>query len=168
MVKEANVIDKINAANKANIVEEAHVIDEIVGAIEADDTNEAIDAKEAEADEADDADKAIVVDETKANVADKAKANVVDETKADEADLTNVTDKANYVDKAGVFIKMPLLLPFSLTKFSAIFAEVKEFFGINNNQLGSWNSCSLNSRNGTCRVENVFLSWHSVRICVQS
>ena len=84
-----------------------------------------------------------MVNETKANVANKAEANVVDETKANEAGLTNVTNKANYVDKAGVFIKMPLLLLFSLTKFSAIFAEVKEFFGINNNQLGSWNSCSL-------------------------
>ncbi len=124
--------------------------------------------KKNKADKADDADKAIVVDETKANVANEAKANVVNETEADKADLTNETDKANYVDKAGVFIKMSLLLPFSLTKYSAIFAEVKGFFGINNNQLGSWNSCSLNSRNGTCHVENVFLSWHSIRICVRS
>jgi hypothetical protein len=32
---------------------------------------------------------------------------------------------------------LTLFLPFSLTKHSAIFAEVKGFFGINNNQLGS-------------------------------
>jgi hypothetical protein len=38
---------------------------------------------------------------------------------------------------------LALFLPFSLTNNYAIFAEVKEFFGINNNQLGSWNSCSL-------------------------
>ncbi len=31
---------------------------------------------------------------------------------------------------------LTLFLPFSLTKHSAIFAEVKGFFGINNNQLG--------------------------------
>jgi hypothetical protein len=40
------------------------------------------------------------------------------------------------VDNAGVSIEMPLLFPFSLTKYSAIFAEVKgSFFGVNNNQL---------------------------------
>ncbi len=32
---------------------------------------------------------------------------------------------------------LALFLPFSLTNNYAIFAEVKEFFGINNNQLGS-------------------------------
>ena len=32
--------------------------------------------------------------------------------------------------------KVVLGLPFSLTNNYAIFAEVKEFFGINNNQLG--------------------------------
>ncbi len=31
---------------------------------------------------------------------------------------------------------LALFLPFSLTNNIAIFAEVKEFFGINNNQLG--------------------------------
>ena len=39
------------------------------------------------------------------------------------------------VDEAGVSIEMPLLLPFSLTKYSAIFSEVKGSFGVNNNQL---------------------------------
>jgi len=38
-------------------------------------------------------------------------------------------------DKAGVSIEMPLLFPFSLTKYFVIFAEVKESFGVNNNQL---------------------------------
>ncbi len=32
---------------------------------------------------------------------------------------------------------LTLFLPFSHTKHSTIFAEVKGFFGINNNQLGS-------------------------------
>ena len=52
--------------------------------------------------------------------------------KTDEADEAN---EANEVDEAGVSIKMPLLLPFSLTKYPAIFAEVKGSFGVNNNQL---------------------------------
>jgi hypothetical protein len=60
---------------------------------------------------------------------------------ADEADEAGKTDEAdeaneaNEVDEAGVSIKMPLLLPFSLTKYSAIFAEVKGSFGVHNNQL---------------------------------
>jgi hypothetical protein len=146
-----------------------------------DDANEAIDAKEAEADKADAIKaKASVADEAEARVADKAEID-----KADKADLTDdadVADKAiatvdarlgdlDEVNKANEIVKeaeiminevvlglLTLLLPFSLTKHSAIFTEVKGFFGINNNQLGSWNSCSLRSQNGTCCVENVFLS----------
>ena len=148
---------------------------------EIDDANEAIDAEEAKSDKAD----AI---EAEASVADEAEARVADEAeidKADEADLTDDADVANKaiatvdarlgdldeVNKANEIVKeteiiidevvlglLTLLLPFSLTKHSAIFTEVKGFFGINNNQLGSWNSCSLRSQNGTCCVENVFLS----------
>ena len=146
-----------------------------------DNANEAIDAKEAEADKADAIKaKASVADEAEARVADKAEID-----KADKADLTDdadVADKAiatvdvrlgdlDEVNKANEIVKeaeiminevvlglLTLLLPFSLTKHSAIFTEVKGFFGINNNQLGSWNSCSLRSQNGTCCVENVFLS----------
>ena len=42
------------------------------------------------------------------------------------------------VNEAGVSIVLLLLLPFSLTKYSAIFAEVKESFEIYNNQLGEF------------------------------
>ena len=42
--------------------------------------------------------------------------------------------KADKVGDAGVTVETPLLLPFSLTKHSAIFAEVKGCFG-NINQL---------------------------------
>ena len=146
---------------------------------EVDDANEAIDAKEAEADKAD-------ATKAEASVSDEAKARVANEAeidKADEADIdADVANKAiatvdarlgylDEVNKANEIVKeaeiminevvlglLTLLLPFSLTKHSAIFTEVKGFFGINNNQLGSWNSCSLRSQNGTCRVENVFLS----------
>ncbi len=90
-----------------------------------------------------------------------AEAKVADETEADEdeevdesddaddVDEANQADKADEVNKTGVSIEMPLLevdeaemsiempllFPFSLTKYSAIFAEVKGSFGINNNQL---------------------------------
>ncbi len=144
-----------------------------------DNANEAIDTEEAEADKAD----AI---KAEASVSNEAEARVADEAeidKADEADIdADVANKAiatvvarlgdlDKVNKANEIIKeaeimidevvlglLTLLLPFSLTKHSTIFTEVKGLFGINNNQLGSWNSCSLRSQNGTCRVENVFLS----------
>ena len=60
-------------------------------------------------------------------------SDVADEV--DEADKSDEADKADEVDEAGVSIEMPMLLPFSLTKYSAIFTEVKGSFGINNNQL---------------------------------
>ena len=148
---------------------------------EVDDANEAIDAEEAKADKAD----AI---EAEASVADEAEARVADEAKIDESNEADLTDDADVgdkaiatvdarlvdldeVDEANEIVKeaeiminevllglLTLFLPFSYTKHSAIFAEGKGFFGINNNQPGSWNSCSLRSQNGTCRVENVFLS----------
>ncbi len=46
-----------------------------------------------------------------------------------------MTDKAE-ANEVVVFVKLPVLHPFSLTKCTAIFAEVKEYFGIFNNQLG--------------------------------
>ena len=60
-------------------------------------------------------------------------SDVADEV--DKADKSDKADEADEVDEAGVSIEMPLLLPFSLTKYSAIFTEVKGSFGINNNQL---------------------------------
>jgi hypothetical protein len=45
-------------------------------------------------------------------------------------------DEAN---KAILFVKMLVLHPFSLTKCTTIFAEVKGCFGIFNNQLGGLN-----------------------------
>ncbi len=55
---------------------------------------------------------------------------------ADGTNASVVADdtKANKVGDAGVTIETPLLLPFSLTKHSAIFAEVMGCFG-NINQL---------------------------------
>ncbi len=75
---------------------------------------------------------------------------------ADKVDLTIVAHKVKEADKASVSIELPMLLPFlsicrsmfdngvaivlylpfSLTKYSAIFTEVKGDFKIINNQLG--------------------------------
>ena len=108
---------------------------------EADDANEAIDAEEAEADKADTVEaKASVTNEAETRVADEAEID-----KTDEADLTNDADAIDEVGAADDSIMidkvmlglLTLFVPFSLTKHSAIFAEVKGFFGINNNQLGS-------------------------------
>ncbi len=90
--------------------------------------------------------------EVDATYANKANAAAV----ADKVDLTIVANKVNEADKASVSIELPMLLPFlsicrllfdngiaivlylpfSLTKYSAIFTEVKRGFKIINNQLG--------------------------------
>ncbi len=70
----------------------------------------------------------------------------------DEANEANKADKAEAFNEAVVankakakeaivakdaigFVKLPVLHPFSLTKCTAIFTEVKGYFGILNNQL---------------------------------
>jgi hypothetical protein len=126
---------------------------------EADDANDAVEAVEAveakvneannaieavEADEASVPNEASVVDKADASVADKADARVADEAELADIDESEKSDYANEVKEAdeaesnevGVSVELPLLLPFSLTKYSAIFAEVKGSFEIYNNQLG--------------------------------
>jgi hypothetical protein len=46
------------------------------------------------------------------------------------AEVANKVNNKPVANDTGVSIKTPLLLPFSLTKYSTIFAEVKESFGI--------------------------------------
>ncbi len=98
------------------------------------DEAEAYEVNDAKADEAD----------AEANEADDAEAKlaeaneIVEAAEADASDEAIESDKsgeADEVDEAGVFIETPLLLSFSLTKFFAIFSEVKGSFGVNNNQL---------------------------------
>jgi hypothetical protein len=126
--------DKANATNEAvasDVVNEANKADE---ANKANATNKANNANKAY--EADDADKVIADDATNEAV----KANEF--RAADKADVNN---QAN-ANKVGVSVELPLLLPFSLTKYSAIFAEVKGCFGINNNQLESLKGGCLSPR----------------------
>jgi hypothetical protein len=105
-----------------------------------------------EANETNDADEANMAIE-----ANKSKASgVVAADVADIVVLTIVVDKVKEANKASLSIELPLLLPFlsncrslfdngvpiviylpfSLTKYSAIFADVKEDFKIITNQLG--------------------------------
>ena len=130
---------RFNEANDAT-ADKAEVADKPAKADEAE-SYEANDAKADEADnKVDEADKAIVSDEIKASVIGKIvaanEAIVIDEVIAvNEADESNkaVVDDAN---GAGLY---------SLTKYYAIFAEVKEYFGITapDNQLGKRSLCSL-------------------------
>ena len=112
-------------------------------------SDEAADATETtEVDEADVADKPGDADKAKADEANEAEANEAD---AEEAIVTkkieaNVIDAANYAivadDADGAVLYSPM-------KYSAIFAEVKGYFGITapDNQLGRRSSCSLRSKN---------------------
>ena len=124
-------------------------------------------AKADEANEVDEADakandsvEAIVTEEIEANVIDEIiaadEAIVIDEVIAvDEAILDDaaneaiVVDAANEANEAFVVDNANGAVLYSLTKYSAIFAEVKGYFGISapSNQLGQRSSCSLRSKN---------------------
>jgi len=109
--------------------------------------DEANEAAEADA-EANDTVEAIVTKEIEANVIDEIVA-------ADEAILDNaankaiVVDAANEANEAFVADNADGAVLYSLTKYSAIFAEVKGYFEITtpNNKIGHRSSCSLRSKN---------------------
>jgi hypothetical protein len=114
--KEANVIDEIDAANKANVAKEANVIDKIIVANEA-------------------------------NEASLAKANKL---------LANggIAVIVKYLSKSmrhdTIIICVDVLSRFSLTKYSVFIAEVKGYFGINNNQFGGlFDGNEINNQLGT-------------------
>ncbi len=113
----------------------AEVADKAIAIVDAklDNLDEVNNANEiVEAAEANNSDKADDADEVNEAIAlDKA----VEADKADKADEPNKAVAANEVDKANEAIEMPMLLPCSLIKYPAIFAEVKGSFGVNNNQL---------------------------------
>ncbi len=130
------------------------------------DEAEANEADEAKADEAEEAN--VIEEIDAANEANVAKeANVIDEivtaSKANKASLA----KANKLLANGgiaVIVKYPskllrhntiiicvnVLSQFSLTKYSVFVAEVKGYFGINNNQLGGpFDGNEINNQLGT-------------------
>ena len=136
---------------------------------EADKAGEAEAVNEAEADLANDAAEANVIDEidaaNKVNVAEEA--NVIGEivvaNKANEASLAKANESlAN--GGIAVIIKYPskllrhdtiiicvnVLSQFSLKKYSVFVAEVKGYFGMNNNQLGGpFDGNEINNQLGT-------------------
>ena len=108
----------------------------------ANDAVEAIVTKEIEANVIDEivaADEAIVIDEVIA--VDEA---ILDDA-ANEAIEATVVDAANEANEAFVVDDANGAVLYSLMKYSAIFAEVKGYFGITapDNQLGRRSSCSL-------------------------
>ena len=130
---------QVDEADLADDVTEAEVADKPAEADKA----EAYEANDAEADEADaKVDEADVANEaTETDEADLA-GEATDATEADWANKADAIDEVGAADDSIMIDKvvlglLTLFLPFSLTKHSAIFAEVKGFFGINNNQLGS-------------------------------
>ncbi len=83
-----------------------------------------------------------MADKANARVAKEAELADIDESKesnyANEVKEANEANEVNIAEsnEVGVSSKLLLLPPFSLTKYSAIFAEVKGSFEIYNNQLG--------------------------------
>jgi len=112
---------------------ETNAIDEIIAAGEAIVPNKAGEADEADADEA---------NEAEANEADVVAEEAI-VTKEIEANVINAANYAIVADNANGAVL------YSLTKYSAIFAEAKGYFGITapDNQLGRRSSCSLRSKN---------------------
>ncbi len=113
----------------------AEVADKAIATVDAklDDLDEVDKANEipkaAEANNSDEADDSDEVNE--AIALDKA----LEADKANEANEVNKAVAADEADKANEAIEMSMFLPFSLTKYPAIFAEAKGSFGVNNNQL---------------------------------
>jgi hypothetical protein len=162
----ANEADAVEAdedddANKADLANEADVEailtdDAVLDEAKADEANQ---ADEADA-EVTDAVEVIVTKEIEANVINEIVAAeqvividevfAVDETILDDAaNKAIVVDAANEANEAFVADDADGAVLYFLTKYSAIFAEVKGYFGITapDNQLGRRSSCSLISKN---------------------
>jgi len=159
---EADVINKIvavneailiDAANKAIVANEANEADKAIVANEADDSDDDADRANVGA-----ADKAIVIDEN------------IETNKASVADKNGTTNKADKFSLDGssviiyfivIYFSFELLILYSLTKYSAIFAEVKGYFGITtpNNQIGPMSLCFLKSNN---QLECLESSWSNL------
>ncbi len=91
-------------------------------------------------------DEAANTNEAKANEANEAEADEADES--DYADEVDEANEANEAHKTIVADDANDAVLYSLTKYSAIFAEVNGYFGITapDNQHGRRSSCSLRSK----------------------
>ncbi len=93
-----------------------------------------------------------------------SEANEADEAnKAITTDATNATNKADLANEAIVADNVDGAVLYSLTKYSAIFAEVKGYFGITapDNQLGRRSLCSLKSKNRYQLDNQLEFDWFS-------
>jgi hypothetical protein len=115
---EASLANEVNDAVKSNVANEADLADETNEVDMAFATN-VVNKVDGPANKANDT--------VESNVANKADL-------AEEADKANLANKANKMLDDGITI-VDLAL-YSLTKHSAIFAEVMGYFGIFDNQLG--------------------------------
>ena len=142
---EADEANKVIATDSTNATNKADLANEAANANVANRANEASLADEADDDDAVESDVA-----NEADSADEA-ADAAETTEADEADVANYAIVADDFDGA-VF--------YSLTKYSAIFAEVKGCFGIiaPNNQLGRRSSSPSEVRIGINLTTNWKLS----------
>lgn len=159
-----NLTDNADETDKADVADEieANVINEIAAADKVIVINKPAKAEEADANKANEADtdeanaEADVTNELtsewgrRANKAVEAEdANANDSNEVIESKEAEDANEVNSIMINEVMLGLlTLFLPFSLTKHFAIFAEVKEFFGINNNQFGSFKGgclspCSL-------------------------
>ncbi len=139
-------------ANKAKATE-ANEADDAVMPAEVDETETNKADKATEASLADDVDDSGDAEVAKANEADKAEANVANKAdavnKPNKADKAHVADRANLANKANKADSTLLdngivIVLYPLTKYSAILAEVKAYFGIfvfNNQLVGMVWSC---------------------------
>jgi len=93
-----------------------------------------------------------------------SEANEADEaSKAITTDATNASNKADLANEAIVADNVDGAVLYSLTKYSAIFTEVKGYFGITapDNQLGRRSLCSLKSKNRYQLDNQLEFDWFS-------
>ncbi len=133
---EADEVDVADDTEDVAEATDANKADEVKAKVEVTDANGADESDTTEVNEANDADEANVTDK-----ADEAESNEASLAKANKL-LANcgIAVVVKYSSKLlchdTIIICVNVLSQFSLTKYSVFVAEVKGYFGINNNQLG--------------------------------
>jgi hypothetical protein len=171
--------DETDEANKANKADELTSRRGLANDVDDAEVAKANDAEEAEATDADEADEANSPNEaTDANEVDEADFpdKAVDASEADEVEATEA-DKADAIVLFFIIANIVIVIPrallnkgiviilYSLTKYSAVFAKSKGYFGImiSNNQHGFgrrrlrflkiWNDHRCNKINATINLD---------------
>jgi hypothetical protein len=165
--------DKTDEADKANKADELISRGGLADDVNDAEVAEANDAEEAKATDADKADEANFPNEAtdadkvdKANLPDKAvdasETNEVEATEADKADaivLFFIIANIVIIILGSLLDKGIVIILYSLTKYSAVFAKRKGYFGImmSNNQRGCfleiWNDYQRNKIDATINLD---------------